>query len=47
MRKSAFCIGKNNGADQLRGHHAADQHLSFHFIDSTINQKVQAFIHLL
>ena len=33
MRKPAFCICKNKGADQLRGNRAADQHLCFHYID--------------
>ena len=29
MRKSAFCICENKGADQLRGNRAADQRLCF------------------
>ena len=29
MRNPAFCILENKGADQARGNHAADQHLSF------------------
>ena len=46
MRKPAFCICENKGADQLRGnreadqrlcfHREADQRLCFHYIDSTI-----------
>ena len=36
MRKSAFCICKNKGADQVRSNCAADQHLCFRYIDSTI-----------
>ena len=34
MRKPAFC--KTNGADQLCGHHVADQCLCFRYIYSTI-----------
>ena len=36
-RKTAFCICKNKGVDQLRGNHAADQRLWFHSIDSKIS----------
>ena len=36
MRKCAFCICENKGADQLHGNHAADQRLCFHFTDSII-----------
>ena len=36
MGKPAFCICENKGADQLRGHHAADQCLCFCYIDSTL-----------
>ena len=36
MRKSAFCICKNKGADQLCGNRTADQHLGFRYIDITI-----------
>ena len=37
MRKPAFNIyAKNKGADQLHGSRAADQHLCFCYIDSTI-----------
>ena len=36
MRKPAFCICENKDADQLRGYHAADQCLCFHYIDSSI-----------
>ena len=35
MRKHAFCILENKGADQLRGYRAADQRLCFHYVDST------------
>ena len=37
MRKPAFCICKNKGADQLHGHRAADQRLCFCYINSTIH----------
>ena len=36
MRKPAFCICKNKGADQLYVNCAADQRLCFCQIDSTI-----------
>ena len=36
MRKPAFYICQNKGADQLHGYRAADQRLCFSFIDSTI-----------
>ena len=36
MRKPAFCICENKGADQLRGYREADQRLCFRYIDSTI-----------
>ena len=36
MRKPAFCICENKGADQLHGNCAADQGLCFRYIDSTI-----------
>ena len=36
MRKTAVCICKIKGADQLCSNCAADQHLCFCFIDSTI-----------
>ena len=35
--ETAFCICKNKGADQLHGNCAADQHLCFRYIDSTIH----------
>ena len=35
MRKHAFCICENKGADQLRGNHAANQHLCLCYKDST------------
>ena len=36
MRKPVFGICKNKDADQLRGNREADQHLCFHYTDSTI-----------
>ena len=36
MRKPDFCLGKNKGADQLRGNREADQRLCFGYSDSTI-----------
>ena len=36
MSKSAFCICKNKGADQLRDNRIADQNLCFRFIDNAI-----------
>ena len=36
MRKPAFCILENKGADQLRGNHTADHRLCFPYVDSTI-----------
>ena len=36
MRKPAFSICKNKGADQLHSNCAADQRLCFHYIESTI-----------
>ena len=36
MRKPTICIGKNKGADQLRGNREADESLCFHYTDSTI-----------
>ena len=36
MRKLAFCICENKGADQLHGNRAADQRLCFPYIDCTI-----------
>ena len=36
MRKPAFCICDNNGADQLPGYCVADQRLCFRYLDSTI-----------
>ena len=35
VRKPAFCICENKDADQLRGSREADQHLCFHYTDST------------
>ena len=34
MRKPAFCIWENKGADQLQCNHTADQRICFRFIDS-------------
>ena len=36
MRKQMFCICENKEANQLRRNREADQHLCFHYIDSTI-----------
>ena len=36
IRKPAFCVCENKGADQLRSNCAADQRLCFGYIDSTI-----------
>ena len=36
MRKPAFCICENKGADQLRSNCAADQRLCFRYTGSTI-----------
>ena len=36
MRKPAFCICENKGADQQCGNRTADQRHCFHYIDSTI-----------
>ena len=47
MRKHAFCILENKGADQLSGYRAADQRLCFHYVDSTSPLKFQASSHLL
>ena len=38
MSKPAYCISENEGADQPHGNQAADQHLCFRYIDSTISQ---------
>ena len=37
MRKPAFRICENKGADQLCGRHEADQRICFRFTDSTIH----------
>ena len=47
MRKHAFCILENKGADQLSGYRAADQSLCFHYVDSTSPLKFQASSHLI
>ena len=39
MGKPTICIGENKGADQLRGEREADQHLCFHYTDSTLLSK--------
>ena len=36
VRKPAYCICENKGADQLRGNRKADQCLCFRYTDSTI-----------
>ena len=36
IRKPTICLGKNKGADQLRGHSEADQRLCFRYTDCTI-----------
>ena len=36
MRKPAFCICENKGADQLGSNCAADQHLCFRYIENAI-----------
>ena len=36
MEKPTSSIGKNKGADQLRGNREADQRLCFRYTDSTI-----------
>ena len=36
VRKPAFCLCKNKGADQLQCNHAADQRICFCYTDSTI-----------
>ena len=38
MRKSAFSICENKGADQLNGHRAADVYICFCYIESTITK---------
>ena len=51
MRKPAFCICKNKGADQVPSNCIADQRLCARYMDSTIpyflNPKLQASSHLL
>ena len=47
MRKHAFCILENKGADQLSDYRTADQPLCFHYVDSTSPLKFQASSHLL
>ena len=37
MRKPDFCICENKRADQLCGNRTTDQHLYFHYTDSTIS----------
>ena len=36
VRKPAFCICENKGADQLRGNREADQRLCFRYMESVI-----------
>ena len=49
LRKPAFCICKNKGADQLHSNCTVDQRLCFRYTDSTIpllqNLKFQASSH--
>ena len=52
LRKPAFCIHvfESKGADELCGNSAADQPLSFHYIEQELNfpnPKFQASSHLL
>ena len=47
MRKHAFYILENKGADQLSSYRAADQRLCFHYIDSTSPLNFLASSHLL
>ena len=52
MRKPAFCICENKGADHLHGNSTADQYLCFRYIDSAIplfpkSPKFQASSYLL
>ena len=51
MRKPAFCICENKGADQLRGNREADQRLRFRYTDMQslffLNPKIQASRHFL
>ena len=47
MRKHAFCILENKGADQPCGYRAADQHLCFHYVDSISPLTFQASSRLL
>ena len=47
MRKHAFCILENKGADQFSGYRAADQRLCFLYVDSTSPLIFQASSHLL
>ena len=50
MRKPAFCICENKGAEQLPSNPAADQCLSFHYIGqslSLLNSNFKASSYLL
>ena len=51
MRKPAFCICDNKGADQLHGIRTADQRLCFCYIESTIpllpRSELSSLSHLL
>ena len=47
MRRHAFCILENKGAAQLSGYREADQHICFHYVDSTSPLKFQGSSHLL
>ena len=47
MGKPTICIGKNKGADQLRGNGKADQRLCFRYKDSTIPLLLKSEISLV
>ena len=47
VRKRAFCICENKGADQLRGNREANQRLCFRYSDSTIPLLPTSSSHLL
>ena len=47
MRKPTICIGENKGTDQLRSNCEADQHLYFHYSDSTIPLLLKSKLSLL
>ena len=47
MRKPAFCICKNKGADQLHGNRPADQHVCTRYIDSILTLPPKSEISIL